>query len=124
MQARDQNAGAPAGATLSWRYAPFVTDMAERAERIRLLTETARQMLASGADADQVAKELLRHTDSPISAIKAVADATGLGIGDAKWVVHRNLSPEVREAAESLWDDLLDGLRPFQEPSTERDPTR
>lgn len=91
-----------------WRYALFVT---EKAERIRLLTLMARTMLASGADADQVAKELLRRTDSPISAIKAVADATGMGLGDAKWVVHRNLNPEVREAAESLWDELLDGIR-------------
>jgi ribosomal protein L7/L12 len=73
------------------------------------LTEAARQLLASGADADQVAKELLRRTDSPISAIKAIVDAAGLGLGDAKWVVHRNLSPEVREAAVRLWDDLLGG---------------
>lgn len=107
----------------SWRYAPVVTDLAEL-ERIRLLTEVARRMLASGADADQVAKELLQHTDSPISAIKAVADATGLGLGDAKWVVHRNLGPEARGAAESLWDDLLDGLRRFQEPPSGPGPTR
>jgi ribosomal protein L7/L12 len=88
------------------------------------LTETARQLLASGADADQVAKELLRRADSPTSAIKAIVDATGLGLGDAKWVVHRNLSLDVREAAERLWDDLLDGLRQFQEPPSEPDQTR
>ncbi|MEV4715447.1 hypothetical protein [Micromonospora sp. NPDC049374] len=84
--------------------------MTDRAERIRLLTEMARTLLASGVDADQVAKELLRRTDSPISAIKAVADATGMGLGDAKWVVHRNLHPKLREAAESVWDELLDGM--------------
>jgi ribosomal protein L7/L12 len=88
--------------TSSRRYALLVTNRADRAERIQLLTETALLMLASGADADQVAKELLRRTDSPISVIKVIAGATGLGLGDAKWVVHRNLSPEVREAAESL----------------------
>ena len=87
-----------------------MTDAAERAERIRLLTESARAMLAAGADADQTARELLRRTDSPISAIKAIADSTGLGLADAKWVVHRNLAPEVRTAAEKLWSDLLDGL--------------
>jgi len=37
---------------------------------------------------------------------------------------HCNLRPEVREAAENLWDDLLDGLRQFQEPPSEPDPTR
>ncbi|MFC7545913.1 hypothetical protein [Plantactinospora sp. GCM10030261] len=91
--------------------------MTDRMERIRLLTEIARAMLASGADADQLAQELLRRTDSPISAIKAVADATGMGLGDAKWVVHRNLNPQVRKAAEGLWDELLDGVRKLQESS-------
>ncbi|MBQ1038828.1 hypothetical protein [Micromonospora sp. C81] len=81
-------------------------------------------MLTSGADADQVARELLRRTDSPISAIKAVADATGMGLGEAKWVVHRNLNPGVREAAENLWDDLLDGISRFQEPPSTPDPAR
>ncbi|MER7471260.1 hypothetical protein [Micromonospora sp. NPDC000018] len=47
----------------------------------------ARRMMGSGADADQVAKELLRRTDSPISVIKAVADATGMGLDDAKGLV-------------------------------------
>jgi ribosomal protein L7/L12 len=79
-----------------------VSDAAERAERIRHLTESARTMLGSGADADQIARELLRCTDSPISAIKAIVDGTGLGLADAKWVVHRNLVPEVREAAENF----------------------
>lgn len=103
------------------RYAPLVIDGTERAERIRLLTET---MVASGADRDQVAAELLRRTDSPISVIKAVADATGIGLGDAKSVVHRNLTTEACEAAENLWDELLDGIREFQEPSTGTDPAR
>jgi ribosomal protein L7/L12 len=86
-----------------------VTDRAERAEQNRLLTEMARSMLASGANVDQLANKLFQRTDSPISVIKAVVNATGMGLGDAKWVVHRNLDPKVREAAESLWDDLLDG---------------
>jgi hypothetical protein len=81
----------------------------------------ARTMLTSGVDTDQVAKELLRRTDSPISAIKAVADATGMSLGDAKWVVHRNLTPAVREAAESLWDELLDGISRLQEPPSTPD---
>ncbi|ROP29977.1 ribosomal protein L7/L12 [Couchioplanes caeruleus] len=84
--------------------------MAEQMARTRLLTEMARRMLAAGADADQIAIVLLRRTDSPISAIKAVADATGLGLGDAKWVICRNLAPQSREAAERLWDDLLGDL--------------
>ncbi|MFK4246134.1 hypothetical protein ACI2KV_24970 [Micromonospora chokoriensis] len=90
--------------------------MIDRVERIRFLAEMARVMQASGADADQVAQELLRRTDSPISAIKAVADATGMALGDAKWVVHRNLNPQVRKAAEGLWDELLDGVRQLNEP--------
>ncbi|HEU5109184.1 MAG TPA: hypothetical protein VFT95_11635 [Micromonosporaceae bacterium] len=91
-----------------------MTDEAERAGRVRLLTVIAQAMRASGADADQIAAELLRRSDSPILVIKAVADATGLGLGDAKWVVHRNLKAEAREAAERLWDDLLDDITELQ----------
>ncbi len=79
------------------------------------MTESAQTMLAAGADADEIAKELLRRTDSPISAIKAISDSTGLGLADAKWVVHRNLAPETRNAAETLWGDLLDALAEIQE---------
>ncbi|MGC5310256.1 hypothetical protein [Micromonospora zamorensis] len=92
-----------------------MTDSAARAERIRLLSEMAQTMLASGADEDQVAQQLLRHTGSPISTIKAVADATGMGLGNAKWVVHRNLNSQMSEAAESLWDELLEGIKQLQE---------
>jgi ribosomal protein L7/L12 len=92
-----------------------MNDAAERAARIRFLTEAARTMLAAGADADDIARELLRRTDSPISAIKAIADGTGLGLADAKWVVHRNLAPETRRAAENLWGELLDALERIRE---------
>lgn len=74
------------------------------------MTESARTMLAAGAGADDIARELLRRTDSPISAIKAVSESTGLGLAEAKSVVHRNLTPETRTAAENLWGDLLDAL--------------
>jgi ribosomal protein L7/L12 len=86
------------------RYALLMAETGgtESAERIRALTEMAQMMVASGADADQVATELLRRTDSPTSTIKAMINANGMGLGDAKRVVHRNLDPEVREAAESL----------------------
>jgi ribosomal protein L7/L12 len=72
-------------------------------------------MLAAGADADDIARELLRRTDSPISAIKAISDSTGLGLAYAKWFVHRNLAPEIRKAAENLWGDLLDALEQTHE---------
>ncbi|MBB2947760.1 ribosomal protein L7/L12 [Actinoplanes lutulentus] len=97
---------------------------AERAERIRLLTEMARILLAAGADEDQIASELLRRTDSPVSVIKAVHDATGMDLGEAKWVVHRNLDPGVRRAAESLWQDLLDGIAQLHESPSAPDSDR
>ncbi|BCY10092.1 hypothetical protein L3i22_051800 [Actinoplanes sp. L3-i22] len=67
-------------------------------------------MLAAGADPDGIARELVRHTDSPILAIKALREVTGLSLPDAKRAVHRNLDPEVREAAEELWRELRAGL--------------
>lgn len=92
------------------RYASLVTDMDEWQERIRVFTEQARRLVAAGADPDQVAQELLHRTGEIVTVIKAVADATGIGLGEAKFVVHRNLDPEVRAAAERLWAELLDGL--------------
>lgn len=81
-------------------------------------------MLAAGADADDIARELLRRTDSPISAIKAVSDSTGLGLADAKWVVHRNLAPAPRQAAENLWGDLLNALEQINERTGQPEPDR
>jgi hypothetical protein len=73
-------------------------------------------MLAAGAD--DIARELLRRTDSPISAIKAISDSTGLDLADAKWVVHRNLASETRKAAENLWSDLIDAFEQTHERSS------
>jgi ribosomal protein L7/L12 len=91
-------------------YASEVTGAEERAQRDRLLAEMAQALQAAGADADQMARALLQRTDSPISVIRAVHGATGMDLGEAKWVVHRNLSQRARQAAEDLWQSLLDGL--------------
>jgi hypothetical protein len=99
----------------------FRRDLDEFRERSRLLVEVARPMFASGADADQVAAELLRLFSSPILAIKAMTAATGMGIGDAKWIVHRNLDPEVRAATERLWADAIDALEGADQPPAEDD---
>jgi ribosomal protein L7/L12 len=101
-----------------------MNDAAERAARTRFLTESARTMLAAGADADDIARELVRRTDSPISAIRALSESTGLGLADAKWVVHRNLAPETRKAAESFWRDLIDAFEQAHERSSGPEPGR
>nr|BFE60452.1 hypothetical protein GCM10020063_049780 [Dactylosporangium thailandense] len=87
-----------------------MTELDEFLARSRLLADLARPMFASGADPDQVAAELLRHTSSPIAAIRAIALATGMGIGDAKWIVHRNLAPETRAATERFWAEAIEAL--------------
>lgn len=81
-------------------------------------------MLAAGADPDETARELLRRTDSPISAIKAIADGAGLSLADAKWVVHRNLAPRTREAAEELWSELIDAVARAGQRTHEPEPMR
>jgi hypothetical protein len=93
-------------------------------ERSRLLVEVARPMFAPGVDADQVAAELLRLSGSPFLAIKAIAAATGMGIGDAKWIVHRNLDPGVRAATERLWADAIDAVEEADRPPAEGDRAR
>ncbi|MDG6103832.1 hypothetical protein Daura_24065 [Dactylosporangium aurantiacum] len=75
-------------------------------EEVRSLTGRARAMLAAGAGADAVAAEPLRHTDSRLQAIKAVADATGGGLAEAKLTVHRNLDPATREETEAFHQEL------------------
>jgi ribosomal protein L7/L12 len=112
------------GGHLPHRYAFSVGQMAEKAERDRLLTELAQAAWAAGADADRIARELLRQSDSPIAVIKAIRAVTGMGLGEAKWAVHRNLDPKVRESAEELWRDLLDGLAQLQESDSVPDPDR
>jgi hypothetical protein len=103
---------------------PAVADLDEFRERSHLLAEAARPMVAAGADADEIAAELLRISGSPILTIKAIAVATGLGIGDAKWIVHRNLDPDVRVATERLWAEAIDALEQAAHPPTEDGPAR
>jgi hypothetical protein len=53
---------------------------------------------------DELARQLLSSGRSPIEAIKAVRVRLGMSLGEAKAVVHRNLSTEQQHAAEALWD--------------------
>ena len=71
------------------------------------LAAVARGCLADGGSADQAVRAVLERTRSPIAAIKAVREALpGLSLAEAKPLVHRNLPPGTREAAEKLWDDM------------------
>ena len=71
------------------------------------LAELARDLTGAGSTPDEVARELLKHTTFPIAAIKALRAGAGLGLTEAKTVVHRNLEPAVREVAERMWENLL-----------------
>jgi hypothetical protein len=42
-----------------------------------------------------------------------------MGLGNAKWIVHRNLDPQVRAAAERLWADAIDALEEADPPPAE-----
>jgi ribosomal protein L7/L12 len=71
------------------------------------LAAVARGCLADGGSADQAVRAVLERTRSPIAAIKAMREALpGLSLAEAKPLVHRNLPPGTREAAEKLWDDM------------------
>jgi hypothetical protein len=71
------------------------------------LAELAHKLSATGADPDEVARELLKHTTFPIAAIKALRSGAAIPLTAAKTIVHRNLEPTVREVAERMWESLL-----------------
>jgi ribosomal protein L7/L12 len=74
------------------------------------LVATARRVLSSGGALDEAASAVLERTRSPIAAIKALREAQpGLSLADVKPIVHRNLSPAQRDAAEQLWDQIQGG---------------
>lgn len=71
------------------------------------LAAVARNCLADGGSPDQAARAVLERTRSLIAPIKAMREALpGLSLAEAKPLVHRNLPPGTREAAEKLWDDM------------------
>jgi ribosomal protein L7/L12 len=75
------------------------------------LAERARTLTADGVGGDDLARDLLSRTTFPIAVIKALVSGAGLSLGEAKTVVHRNLEPDAREAAEKLWADLRAAAR-------------
>jgi hypothetical protein len=65
-----------------------------------------------GAVLDDLARELVRDRHrSSIDAIKALRSGASLGLGEAKAVVHGNLSQKAQASAEQLWDAAEAGLR-------------
>jgi ribosomal protein L7/L12 len=48
---------------------------------------------------------------APIDSIRAIRDAYGVRLGEAKALVHPNLSTDEQAAAERLWDAAEDALR-------------
>ena len=75
------------------------------------LEQSARAMHAAGATPEDIARDLVTRTSYPIAAIKALREGAGVSLAEAKQVVHANLDPAAREAAEKLWDDLRAAAR-------------
>lgn len=70
-----------------------------------------RASLAAGDTADEVARTLVVDQQvSAIEAIKALRAGGNMSLGDAKEIVHRNLSPERQASAERLWDEAIAAL--------------
>jgi ribosomal protein L7/L12 len=70
-----------------------------------------RSALSAGGSVDDAAQQLIEQGTSPIAAIKALRTGASLSLPDAKTVVHRNLDPAAREAAEQLWQEMLSAVR-------------
>ena len=71
------------------------------------LVAVAAQVLHAGGNVDHAAEELMRATDRPILAIKALRLADpSLTLAEAKHVIDRHLSPEALRSREELLDQL------------------
>jgi|GEM_PF-6513313 len=64
-----------------------------------------------GMNVDDTARSLLAAGASPIDAIKAIRIAFDLDLGEAKVVVHRNLSARDQATAEQLWNAAEQAIR-------------
>jgi len=56
------------------------------------------------ATPEEAAADAIALGTPPIEVIKQLIERFGLGLGEAKETVHRNLSSEQQVAAEALWD--------------------
>lgn len=71
------------------------------------IVAVASQVLQAGGTLDDAAEALMRETDRPILAIKALRIAQpGLGLADAQHAIDRHLSPGALRAREELLDQL------------------
>jgi ribosomal protein L7/L12 len=75
------------------------------------LDQVVRGVLAGGGSVDDAAREAVRQAPSPIAAIKALRSGLGLSLTDARTAVHRHLDPAAQEAAEAMWEQLLNTAR-------------
>lgn len=66
---------------------------------------------AEGMDTAHTSEILVTSGVTPIAAIKAIREAFGIGLGEAKAIVHGCLSEEQQAAAERLWDEAESALR-------------
>jgi hypothetical protein len=75
------------------------------------LIAVARACLDQGDSLDQAARAVLKRTQSPVAAIKALREAdAGLSLTDAKALVDRCLPPTVQLANERLRDNIIRGI--------------
>jgi ribosomal protein L7/L12 len=72
---------------------------------VDLWLDEARRLRRDGLSDDETARALIEAGASPTEAIKAVRAECEVSLGDAKALVHRNLSAEQQRTAERLWDE-------------------
>jgi ribosomal protein L7/L12 len=74
--------------------------------------DDVREALRGGATVDQAAQLLINDLNlDPIPAIKALRNGAGIGLSEAKEIVHRNLPVQDQRRAESLWDVIEGALK-------------
>lgn len=74
------------------------------AERVNEAISVAVRCHSDGVSAERAAQLLVSRGHGPIDSIRAIRNAYGVSLREAKALVHPNLSKDQQTAAELLWD--------------------
>jgi ribosomal protein L7/L12 len=83
---------------------PLGAAWTREAEGVNEAISVAVRFHSNGVSAERAAQLIVSHRHGPIESIRAIRNAYGVSLGEAKALVYPNLSTDQQTAAERLWD--------------------